>query len=131
MLSYIRAKRVFMFDAAHSLPGYHGKCSAMHGHTYKLEVVVSRADKGVISGGSSDGMIFDFRDLNQIVKEEIIDKVDHKDLNEVFLFRTTSENLAQHIFDVLTDKVQQYGIVVEQVLLWETQNSCIEVGICR
>lgn len=103
----------------------------MHGHTYKLEVVVSRSDKGVIFGGSSDGMIFDFRHLNQIVKDEIIDKVDHQNLNEVFSFRTTSENLAQHIFDVLTDKIQQHGIVVEQVILWETQNSCIEVGICK
>lgn len=129
MSIYMRAKRIFIFDAAHSLPGYHGKCSSMHGHTYKLEVLISRADNGVISGGSSDGMVFDFRDLNQIVKDEIMDKVDHKVLNEVFPFRTTSENLAQHIFDVLTDKVGQHGIVVEQVALWETQNSCIEVGI--
>ena len=28
------------FDAAHSLPGYQGKCAHLHGHTYQVEVVV-------------------------------------------------------------------------------------------
>ncbi|HOV52500.1 MAG TPA: 6-carboxytetrahydropterin synthase, partial [Methanothrix sp.] len=41
------------FDAAHSLPGYIGKCANLHGHTYQVEVVV----EGEIG---EDGFVMDF-----------------------------------------------------------------------
>lgn len=124
----IRIKRIFTFDSAHYLPGHYGKCAGMHGHTYKLEVTVARNDRQLIVNGSSEGMVMDFTDLNRIVKEEIIDKVDHKILNEVFDFRTTSENLALHFFQVISGKLEQYEVVVHKIALWETPNSCVEVG---
>ena len=30
----------FTFDAAHNLVNYHGKCERLHGHTYRLRVVI-------------------------------------------------------------------------------------------
>lgn len=124
----IRIKRIFTFDSAHYLPGHSGKCAGMHGHTYKLEVTVARNDGQLNESGSSEGMVMDFTDLNRIIKEEIIDKVDHKILNEVFEFRTTSENLAAHFYQVISGKLKAYDVVVHKVALWETPNSCVEVG---
>lgn len=127
----IKAKKEFHFDAAHCLPGHSGKCSSLHGHTYKLEVVVARRDGGLITEGPSKGMIIDFADLKQIVTEEILDKVDHHYLNDVFAFQITSENLAVHFFAVLSERLQRSDIVLERLLLWESSTSCIEVECDR
>ncbi|WP_425806236.1 6-carboxytetrahydropterin synthase QueD [Desulfitobacterium sp. Sab5] len=124
----IKVTKSFTFDAAHFLPNHKGKCSNMHGHTYKLEVTVMR-DKGqLMTDGSDEGMVIDFSDLKSIVKSEVIDKVDHKLLNEVFSFRTTAENMAAYIFDVLDQNLQPLGVKVERIKLWETPDSCAEVA---
>ena len=123
----IKITKVFSFDAAHFLPGHDGKCSAMHGHTYRLEVCVARHAGRVIGEGPSAGMVIDFFHLNQLVKKEIIDKVDHTILNEVFPFRTTSENLAAHFYQVLSEKLSPQGVRVRKIVLWETPTSYVEV----
>ena len=46
------------FDAAHSLPGYQGKCANLHGHTYQVEIVVE-GDVG------DDGFVMDFYQLKE------------------------------------------------------------------
>jgi len=124
----MRLTKSFTFDSAHFLPNHKGKCSTMHGHTYRLEVTVVR-DKGLlINEGSEEGMVIDFSELKTVVKAEVIDKIDHKVLNEVFPFRTTAENIAAHIFRVLTDKLQSRGVKVETIKLWETSDSYVEIG---
>ncbi|HVJ50088.1 6-carboxytetrahydropterin synthase QueD [Desulfitobacterium sp.] len=123
----IKVTKSFTFDAAHFLPNHKGKCAKMHGHTYKLEVTVVREDGKLMDSGSDEGMVIDFSDLKAIVKAEVIDKVDHNVLNEVFSFRTTAENMAAHIFDVLTDKLRPLGVKVAKIKLWETPDSCAEV----
>lgn len=40
MLNEVSVCKIFTFDAAHQLVGHKGKCSNLHGHTYKLEVVL-------------------------------------------------------------------------------------------
>lgn len=123
----VKATKLFTFDAAHFLVGHKGKCAATHGHTYRLEVTVSRKSQAAIAGGSSDSMVIDFTDLKKIVHEEIIDKVDHKMLNDVYDFRTTSENLAVHFFRVLTGRLASLEVQVERVKLWESASSYVEV----
>lgn len=123
----IKVTKSFSFDAAHFLPNHKGKCSSMHGHTYRLEVTVVREDGKLINSGSDEGMVIDFSDLKAIVKAEVIDKVDHKVLNEVFSFRTTAENIAAHFMGVLIDKLRPFGVKVEKIKLWETPDSCVEV----
>lgn len=124
----MKAKRIFTFDAAHFLANYEGKCASMHGHTYKLEITVSRLDGAIVTGGHSDGMVVDFAELSKIVKEVVIDKVDHQVLNEVFSFRTTSENIALYFYDLLHDKCKDNGLNLENVVLWESPNSSIEIS---
>lgn len=128
MQASIKAKKIVTFNAAHFLAGYQGKCANMHGHTYTLEIVVSRMNGALIVGGTSDGMVVDFSELKTMINEVVIDKVDHKVLNEVFDFRTTSENLASYFFRTLTVKCEEIGLRLEKVILWESQHSCIEIS---
>jgi len=123
----IKVTKSFTFDAAHFLPNHKGKCANMHGHTYRLEVTVVRKNGKLMNDGSDEGMVVDFYDLKAIVTTEVIDKMDHKVLNEVLPFRTTAENMAAHIFGVLTDKLLANGVVVEKIKLWETPDSYVEV----
>lgn len=61
---------------AHALYGYDGPCKNIHGHSYELEVTIS----GVPLADNSHpkyGMVMDFSDLKSIVREQIIDRLDH------------------------------------------------------
>ena len=53
-------KKEFTFDAAHNLIKYHGKCERLHGHTYRMSVVI----KGI---PDEEGMIVDFLEIKRIV----------------------------------------------------------------
>ena len=122
----VKTTKSFTFDAAHFLPDHNGKCANMHGHTYRLEVTVVRDQGKLSNGGSDEGMVIDFVDLKAIVKAEVIDELDHKVLNDVLPFRTTAENMATHIFEVLTDKLHVSGVIVDHIKLWETPDSYVE-----
>ena len=123
----VSATKIFTFDACHFLPGHNGKCANMHGHTYKLEVTVTRMNKQLIAEGSSRGMIMDFTDLKRIVNACVIDLVDHADLTKVYRFRTTAENMAIHIFETLNHVLSNQGVEVTRIKLWETPTSFAEV----
>ena len=85
----------FTFSAAHALPHYHGTCERMHGHNYRLQVTVSGQP-------SSNGLVLDFLILKQIVQKQVLDKVDHHNLNEHFE-NPTCELMAQWIWQQLHD----------------------------
>lgn len=72
----IHLTKIFRFEAAHSLMGYDGRCRNIHGHSYEMRVTV----KGMpVMDDSSpkNGMVMDFKELKDIVNEEIIDRYDH------------------------------------------------------
>jgi 6-pyruvoyltetrahydropterin/6-carboxytetrahydropterin synthase len=123
----VRVARIFQFDAAHRLPGHAGKCAGIHGHTYTLEVVAegSLQEK---AGHSSDGMVVDFFTLDHLVEDLILEKVDHKYLNEVFDFRPTAENLAIKFLELLKTQGSRQDIDIISVKLWESPTSYCEVG---
>jgi 6-pyruvoyltetrahydropterin/6-carboxytetrahydropterin synthase len=85
----------FQFSAAHFLTKYHGKCERMHGHNYRLQVTVD----GKVQ---SNGMVVDFVILKKIVKDRILQKYDHRNLND-FFENPTAENVAISIWDELVD----------------------------
>ena len=122
----IKTTKSFTFDAAHFLPSHKGKCANMHGHTYRLDVTVVREDGNLSKSGSDEGMVIDFADLKAIVKAEVIDKLDHRVLNDVLPFRTTAENMVAYMFEVLTEKLQSSGVSVVRIKLWETPDSYAE-----
>ena len=72
-MSIIRITREFSFEGAHALKGYDGKCSHIHGHSYRLAVTVT--GKPIAEENSpKKGMVIDFTDLKKIVGENIIDR---------------------------------------------------------
>ena len=126
--------RVYEFAAAHRLDSaalspteniaLYGKCNnfAGHGHNYVLEVSV---------GGTPDpttGMLADLTVVDQVVKDTILDRYDHKNLNvdlPEFAGRpTTSEVVAQQIFD---DLAVALPYALARVRLHETARNIFEV----
>lgn len=112
--------REYHFDAAHRLPQLppDHKCHHLHGHTYKVEVVVT---------GPRDerGFVIDYAELDRSVKP-IIDGFDHKYLNDI-VPDTTAEGLAEHIYELVSEKLLA-PVTVKCIRLWETTRSCVEFG---
>lgn len=115
----------FHFEAAHFLPGHRGKCARLHGHSYRLEVTLRGPIKQA-PGASDDGMVMDFDDLSGIVRQAVLERLDHQDLNAVTGIRTTAENLAHWIWDALV----QAGLpdaLLYRITLWETAQGRVEI----
>lgn len=112
--------KVFTFDSAHHLNDYNGKCKNIHGHTYKLEVTI----KGV---PDKNGLVMDFHDLNDIIEDEVLEKIDHKYLNEVFDFNPTCEMTGLWIWEEIVEKIAKTGCSLERIVLWETPTSYITI----
>ena len=112
----MHVRKEFTFDAAHNLTEYHGKCERLHGHTYRLAVVVK---------GSPDkeGMVMDFCELSSIVKERVLDTLDHSYINEI-LPQPTAENIAVWIWERIKRDVFRDNCELEAVEVWETASSC-------
>jgi 6-pyruvoyltetrahydropterin/6-carboxytetrahydropterin synthase len=75
-MSKIRLTKVFPFEMAHALYGYDGPCKNIHGHSYVLQVTLIGKPMDNPSH-PKHGMVMDFSDLSKMVKEKIIDKMDH------------------------------------------------------
>lgn len=102
----------FIFDAAHKLLNYNGPCANLHGHTYKLQVVLS-------SSVRKNGMVIDFGDLKRIVTDKVISKLDHKFINKI-IKQSTAENIAIWIWNQLEKNLPLY-----EIRLWETPTSFV------
>ena len=118
--------KIFTFDSAHHLPNYNGKCCELHGHTYKLEVTVSGMPVEPFVANSYSGILCDFSDLKKIVKNQVIDRLDHKDLNSVLGFIPTAENMVEWIFNCLWNV---FPGKLQRIKLWETPDSFAEVTL--
>lgn len=119
----VAVTKEFTFDSAHHLYAYDGACKSLHGHTYRLVVTVS---------GHLDerGFVIDFKDLKRIVEETVVDRLDHRYLNETLPpMNTTAENMVVWIFEQLEAALlrEPGGLLVERLVLWETPTSCAEV----
>lgn len=126
--------RSYEFASSHRLYSPHfseeenvemfGKCAnpAGHGHNYVVEVTVS----GTLN--PLTGMMVDLDALDEAINEIVVDRYDHKNLNEdldEFKGRTTtSENVVQAIWDSLDGRIPAK---LEKVRLYETARSVFEV----
>jgi 6-pyruvoyltetrahydropterin/6-carboxytetrahydropterin synthase len=101
-----------------------GKCNNpnWHGHNYILDVSV----RGEIS--AKTGYVVDLSRVKEVVTREVIDKVDHRNLNvEVDFMKgkiPTTENIVVAMWDVLKPAVAP--ATLERLVLWETQNNAAE-----
>lgn len=111
----------FEFESAHNLPWHGGKCKNLHGHTYKLEVTVCSDTL------KPEGILEDFGTLKDIVNAAIVEKYDHKYLNESFA-NPSAEIMAKRFFEELDERWKTIGLngKIYAVKLWETSNSFVE-----
>ena len=134
----IRLTKIFNFEAAHALLGYHGKCRHIHGHSYQLHVTV--IGKPLDDESSSvKGMVMDFSHLKEIVKENIVEVFDHAlvlnkntPLDGVYMksetfqkviivdYQPTSENLlidyADRISKLLPENVKLHNLRLQETV---------------
>lgn len=124
------------FSAAHKLANEEwsneknydvfGKCSNpnWHGHNYVLYVTV----KGETE--PSTGFVVDLSSLGDLIKEKVIDKIDHKNMNlDVDFMKgqmTSTENIAIAIWNQLEKEVKSLGAELHKIKLQETENNYVE-----
>ncbi len=122
------------FNAAHRLnnPSWNegkndavfGKCNnpSYHGHNYEMEVKVT----GIPD--TETGFVIDLKLLSDIIKENIIEKFDHKNLNldlkEFSELNPTTENIVVTIYKILREKID--NSLELQVRLYETPRNFAE-----
>ncbi len=112
----MQIRKQFSFEAAHVLPYHPGKCSRLHGHSYRLEVAL----EGPLAGeGPGAGMIVDFDVISRVVKNGVIGELDHRSLNEL-VPNPTSENVIIWIWRRLAPEFPQ----LTELVLWETATAC-------
>jgi 6-pyruvoyltetrahydropterin/6-carboxytetrahydropterin synthase len=115
------------FAAAHSLPGYDGPCVRLHGHEWVVQVEVS----GEIT--PERDMVLDFVLLKGLMSKEIIEKLDHQHLNEIFELRPTAEIMVFNIAEILERCIKMNSefsdrkdLRLDRVRLYETPKSFCE-----
>jgi 6-pyruvoyltetrahydropterin/6-carboxytetrahydropterin synthase len=97
-----------------------------HGHNFVVEVTVA---------GDTDpltGMVFDLRELKQVLNDEVIEPMDHRFLNrEVPPFDSvapTTENIALEIWKRLQPRIDRPGLRLRNVRLYETADLYVDYG---
>lgn len=125
----ISVTKAVEFEAAHWLPDYNGDCGRMHGHSYKLEVSVTR----FLNLNEGSNMVMDFKRLKGHIKNGILDKWDHQCLNDLPEFEDippTAENMVRNIVQVLQGRLQAdeetKEVILTRVRLYETSSSYAE-----
>lgn len=122
------------FNAAHRLyckdwsfeqnQAVFGKCNNpnFHGHNYELEVKVT----GIPD--PQTGYVMDMKHLSDLIREQIVERFDHKNLNldteEFQNLNPTAENIAIVIYDLLRPHIPQEKDL--QVRLYETPRNYVE-----
>lgn len=103
-----------------------GKCANpnFHGHNYELYVTI----KGKINPDT--GFVMNLFDLSDILKNDVVEILDHKNLNlDIPYFRThlpTIENLCIFIWNLIEDKIKANGARLHCVKIQETENNFAE-----
>ena len=124
------------FNAAHKLarPDWsldknievYGKCANpnWHGHNYQLYVTV----KGEVN--PETGFLVDLKWLKHIINVNVVDKIDHRNLNlDVDFMKdklASTENLAIAIWDILLPLIQEEGATLHCIKIYETENNFVE-----
>ena len=141
-MTKIRITKEFVFDMAHALSNYDGKCKNIHGHTYKLFVTLIGIPCEDCSS-PKNGMVLDFGDLKNIVKIPIVEVFDHalvvpankgfEDLRKFqetdkyieVPFQPTCENLTIYIANIIRSKLPD-SVSLYSIRLYETPTSYAE-----
>lgn len=130
----VKVSRKEHFNAAHRLfnPAFSeleneklfGKCNNPNYHGHNYEVVVSVIGEP----DSATGYVFDMKKLSDLIRDHVLRKFDHKNLNldtEYFKdLNPTAENIAVVIWRILREKIdQQFEL---KITLYETERNFVE-----
>jgi len=106
------------FAAAHALRNYKGGCENVHGHNFKVQVVLAgeRLDDA--------GLLVDFIDVKNLMGS-VMARLDHQNLNEVAPFdekNPSAENIAEYFYSQMTGGLVNTPVPVRilEVKVWET-----------
>lgn len=95
-----------------------------HGHNYELFVTI----KGEVN--PETGFVLNLKWLGNLIKETVITKIDHRNLNLDVDFMegvlTTTENLSIAIWKVLEEPIKQKGATLHKIRIQETENNFID-----
>ncbi len=103
-----------------------GKCSNpnWHGHNYELFVTI----KGEIN--QETGFLINLKALSKIIREKVIEKIDHKNINiEVDFMKNkiaSTENLTIGIWKQLEKDISSLGVTLHCVKIYESENNFVE-----
>ena len=84
---YCIRKKMEIAGSHHRALDYESPCQRLHGHNWKLTIYCKSETL------DQNGMVVDFK----VIKEKIHNRLDHQNLNEVFDFNPTAENIARWI----------------------------------
>ena len=104
------------FEAAHHLVGDFGPATRVHGHTYRMEVILRGEHL------HDDGTLYDIGSLRPAV-EELAASLHYRDLNEVPGLEdvnTTAEAVAGYCWDQLVPPLKGQGLESLAVRIWES-----------
>lgn len=133
-MSKVAVFRKEHFNAAHRLfnPAWDdnknfavfGKCSYPHYHGHNYELIVKLTGEP----DPQTGYVMDLKVLSDLIRDEVLEKFDHKNLNlDTTYFRElnpTAENIVQVIYALLREKIDR-GLDL-QVRLYETERNFVE-----
>lgn len=100
-----------------------GKCNNYHyhGHNYELEVMVT----GEVN--PQTGYVIDMKILADIIKEEVEERFDHKNLNlDTDFFKDlipSAEHIAYVIYNLIKERLEAHYSI--QITLWETPRNYV------
>ncbi|WP_462317889.1 6-pyruvoyl trahydropterin synthase family protein [Marinilabilia sp.] len=142
-MAKIRLTKEFRFEMAHALWNYDGLCKNIHGHSYILQVTVI-GEPCSDENNPKFGMVMDFGDLKKIVKEEVVEPMDHSivvsdraeteklfqvpqmaDRYHVMPYQPTCENLLVDFSERISFRLPE-GVSLFSLKLHETGNSFAE-----
>ena len=104
------------FEAAHRLVGDFGPATRMHGHTYRVEVIL-RGERL-----SDSGVLYDIGELRSAV-EDLAASLHYRDLNDVTDLagvNTTAEAVADYCWEKLAPPLRNRGLDSLTVRIWES-----------
>jgi 6-pyruvoyltetrahydropterin/6-carboxytetrahydropterin synthase len=112
-------KVITNFSAAHRLNNFYGKCEALHGHNWKVEIFVRATSL------DEAGLVLDFGKIKSHARD-LLAEIDHTFLNELPAFQhqnPSSENLARYFFERLGKVINDSRVQVTRVSVWESENT--------
>lgn len=107
------------FEAAHRLVGDFGPATRLHGHTYRVEVIV----RGEVL--KDDGTLYDLGELGRNVKN-LAAELHYQNLDEIEGLagrNTTAETVADFVWERLAPPLRKEDLSTLTVRVWENPNA--------